>query len=107
MQRLYTFNGRVWAQRTVAATSNTAVYLQSNQLGSVVGIIDASGTLVDTMRYSPWGEQRNLTMSETTLNYTGQHRDNTALIVGSPVRRISPKASEQRLYNQERMTLDS
>ncbi|MBA3947900.1 MAG: RHS repeat-associated core domain-containing protein, partial [Herpetosiphonaceae bacterium] len=58
----------------------TVQYLQSNYLGSVVGITDASGTLVDTMRYSPWGEQRNLTMSETTLNYTGQHRDNTALI---------------------------
>nr|MBA3946055.1 hypothetical protein [Herpetosiphonaceae bacterium] len=56
VRRLYMFNGRVWAQRTVAATSNTAVYLQSNQLGSVVGITDASGTLVDTMRYSPWGE---------------------------------------------------
>ncbi|MBA3948198.1 MAG: RHS repeat-associated core domain-containing protein, partial [Herpetosiphonaceae bacterium] len=80
VRRLYTFNGRVWAQRTVTATSNTVQYLQSNYLGSVVGITDASGTLVDTMRYSPWGEQRNLTMSETTLNYTGQHWDSTALI---------------------------
>src|SRR5215471_4839052 len=40
----------------------------------------ASGVVVDSVEYGPWGNVRSGKLPETTLNYTGQKRDGTGLL---------------------------
>ncbi|MBA3943796.1 MAG: hypothetical protein H0X37_04460 [Herpetosiphonaceae bacterium] len=80
IRRLYTLGGRVIAERTLTSTSNTVVYLLGDHLGSMSALTTASGSILGTQRYTPWGEERNSALPTTTLNFTGQRKDGTGLV---------------------------
>jgi RHS repeat-associated protein len=67
----------------VQRTYNEAVYFLTDHLGSVVGIIDANGTLTSQQRYLPFGEVRADVSSSsapaTDYGYTGQRNLDAAL----------------------------
>jgi RHS repeat-associated protein len=73
---LYTFGGQVIAQRE----GSGVVYLHGDHLGSISVATSATGAVVSTQEYTPWGEVRSGGISETTLNYTGQRKDGTGLL---------------------------
>jgi uncharacterized protein RhaS with RHS repeats len=79
---LYTFNGRVVAERTkTSGGGNTLHYLHSDHLGSVAYTTSSSGALVSRQDYTPWGDRRgSLNISETALDFTGQRRNGTGLL---------------------------
>ncbi|MBA3945260.1 MAG: RHS repeat-associated core domain-containing protein [Herpetosiphonaceae bacterium] len=81
IRTLYVFNGQVVAQRTRTNTTNTVSYLHGDQLGSVAAVTNSSGALTSQQDFLPFGDPRGSTsIGETTLNYTGQHKDGTALL---------------------------
>jgi len=55
-------------------------YLHGDQLGSVSLMTGATGNLLSSQEYKPWGEVRSGGVSQTTLNYTGQRKDDTGLL---------------------------
>ncbi|MDP9314519.1 MAG: hypothetical protein M3R24_27185, partial [Chloroflexota bacterium] len=80
MRYQFALQGQVIGQRTVSSTSNTMLYLHNDHLGSVSMATDGSGTMVSQQDFTPWGEVRRGGMPQTSLNYTGQKRDDTGLL---------------------------
>lgn len=76
-RKLYTFNGQVVAQRDGAGT---LTYLHGDHLGSTSIATNAAGAVVSRQEFHPWGTVREGGVSQTTLNYTGQRRDDTGLL---------------------------
>ncbi len=76
---LYQFDGQVIAQRDAA---NGVLYVHSDHLGSVTKLTTSSGAVVSWQNDTPWGDLRpdGGGISQTTLNYTGQRRDDTGLL---------------------------
>jgi RHS repeat-associated protein len=76
----YALQEQVVAQRS--SNPNVVLYLHRDHLGSVSAATDASGLLVSKQDFTPWGEIRGggSGMTETSLNYTGQHRDSNGLL---------------------------
>ncbi|NOK71559.1 MAG: hypothetical protein GFH25_541324n2 [Chloroflexi bacterium AL-N10] len=74
---IYEFNGRAIATRTGGSTALT--YLHGDHLGS---ISLTSGAVESQQEFDPWGvvHQGGIDSSTTTLNYTGQRRDDTGLV---------------------------
>jgi RHS repeat-associated protein len=80
----YAFNGEIVAQRDGA---NHVVFLHTDHLGSIgtVSRRSASGAseYVEGQRFQSWGtrwEAWGAGVTVTTLNYTGQRRDDTGLL---------------------------
>jgi RHS repeat-associated protein len=53
--------------------SSTKTYFHKDRLGSVVAVTDASGDVLSSVKYGPFGETPSLT--ETPFGYTGQRFD--------------------------------
>jgi RHS repeat-associated protein len=77
---LYTLGGEEVAQRTTTRTANEVVYLHSDHLGSVAVTTNAQGQIASGQRYHPWGTLREGDLVNTSLDYTGQRRDDTGLL---------------------------
>jgi RHS repeat-associated protein len=80
---MYTLNGQVVAQRSVASggiSYNTLVYLHSDHLGSVGASTSSTGTSLSSQEYDPWGKVRTGGVTQTKYNYTGQKLDDTGLV---------------------------
>jgi len=79
MDTLYNLNGQ-----TVATRTPTGVYyLHGDHLGSVSLTSSAGtpGSLVSAQDFDPWGQMRGTgTITQTSLNYTGQRKDSTGLL---------------------------
>ncbi len=77
----YQFNGQTIAMRDSIAG---VTYLHGDHLGSVSLATNASGSLVSQQEFDPWGKVRTGTglgsVSQTTINYTGQRLDGTGLL---------------------------
>jgi RHS repeat-associated protein len=73
----YRFNGQVVALRDSA--TNAVTYLHGDHLGSVSVTTNASGT-ANVQEYDPWGSVRSGSITQTSLNYTGQRLDGTGLL---------------------------
>ncbi|HEY1011524.1 MAG TPA: RHS repeat-associated core domain-containing protein [Herpetosiphonaceae bacterium] len=58
-----------------ALNPGALVYLHSDHLGSVSATTDATGSIVESQRFTPWGEVRSGGVTATTKNYTGQIKD--------------------------------
>lgn len=71
----YTLNGKVVAQRN----NGILTFLYNDHLGSVSVAIDGNGN-VSKQDFTPWGEVRSGGIAQTSLNYTGQKRDDTGLL---------------------------
>ena len=82
---LYSFGGCT-VQRTAVTVSSTTIttlaYLHGDHLGSVSLTTDASGAVTSQQSYDVWGKVRGTAggTSPTTMNYTGQKRDDTGLL---------------------------
>ena len=82
---LYSFGGCT-VQRTAVTvgsmTTTTLAYLHGDHLGSVSLTTDASGAVTSQQNYDAWGKGRGTVggTSPTTMNYTGQKRDDTGLL---------------------------
>jgi RHS repeat-associated protein len=77
----YSFNGQTIAMRDWSTTPDTVTYLHGDHLGSVsLATSAASGTLANSQTYTPWGTVRTGAIPQTTLDFTGQHRDDTGLL---------------------------
>jgi RHS repeat-associated protein len=81
--RRYSHDG-LTPSRFEDATANTSGYYLTDGLGSVTNIIDPTGIVGATYRYSPYGAARtSSTVSAATganpLKYTGQQQDATGL----------------------------
>ena len=74
-RKLYSFGGTIVAQRDTTGVT----YLHGDQGGSVSVATRADGTLSSRQEFDPWGNVRSGGVSSTTLNYTGQRRDDTGL----------------------------
>ncbi|PZS06280.1 MAG: hypothetical protein DLM69_00315 [Candidatus Chloroheliales bacterium] len=78
---LYQFGGQTVAQRTIKPSgANNLYYLHGDQLGSVSLMTGATGNVISSQEFKPWGEVRSGGVSQTTLNYTGQRKDDTGLL---------------------------
>jgi len=78
---LYQFGGQTVAQRTIKPSgANNLYYLHGDHLGSVSLMTGATGNLISSQEFKPWGEVRSGGVSLTTLNYTGQRKDDTGLL---------------------------
>jgi RHS repeat-associated protein len=80
---MYTFDGQVVAQRSVASggiSYNTLVYLHSDHLGSVGASSSSTGASLSSQEYDPWGKVRTGGVTQTKYNYTGQKLDDTGLL---------------------------
>lgn len=77
-RKLYQFGGQVVAIREVE--SGKVSYLHGDHLGSVSVTTDQNGNLQSRQEYDPWGNVRSGNVGETTLDYTGQRRDDTGLL---------------------------
>jgi RHS repeat-associated protein len=76
---LYAFDGAVIAERNSAGGS--VVYLHGDHLGSVTAATNASGGVASRQEFDPWGAVRaGGGVSQTSLNYTGQRKDDTGLL---------------------------
>jgi RHS repeat-associated protein len=76
---LYAFNGAVIAERNSAGSS--LVYLHGDHLGSVTAATNASGGVASRQEFDPWGAARaGGGVSQTSLNFTGQRKDDTGLL---------------------------
>jgi RHS repeat-associated protein len=63
----------VAGQRVAMRTGSTTSYLLTDHLGSVSGVLDASGALASEQRYLPFGGERpSEGITETDFGYTGQ-----------------------------------
>ena len=71
------FGDAVVAQRE--SVGDKVTYLHGDHLGSVSVATKADGTLASRQEFGPWGSVRSGGVSSTTLNYTGQRRDDTGL----------------------------
>jgi RHS repeat-associated protein/uncharacterized repeat protein (TIGR01451 family) len=83
----YTFAGQTVAQREKNLTTGavTLTYLHSDHLGSVSASTSSSGSPLGQQEFDPWGQTRTALgggaqVTQTTLNYTGQKRDDTGLL---------------------------
>ena len=82
---LYSFGGCT-IQRTAVTvsgtTTTTLAYLHGDHLGSVSLTTNASGVVTSQQNYDAWGKVRSTAggTSPTTINYTGQKRDDTGLL---------------------------
>jgi len=77
--RYYTFNGQVVAMRDSA--TNAVTYLHGDHLGSVSLATNSAGAVVSRQDFDPWGKARGAsTVTQTSLNYTGQRLDGTGLL---------------------------
>ncbi|MEM8535960.1 MAG: RHS repeat-associated core domain-containing protein, partial [Chloroflexota bacterium] len=74
---IYEFNGQAVATRKGGSTDVT--YLHGDHLGS---ISLTSGAVESQQEFDPWGvvHQGGIDSSTTTLNFTGQRRDDTGLL---------------------------
>jgi RHS repeat-associated protein len=77
---LYSFAGRVVAQRTIVGSTPTVVYLHGDMLGSTGATTSSAGAVTATQRYTPFGTIRAGGSLPTTIDYTGQRRDGTGLL---------------------------
>jgi RHS repeat-associated protein len=77
---LYTLGGEEVAQRTTTPSTTAVVYLHSDHLGSMVVTTTAQGQIASGQRYHPWGTPREGDLQHTTLDFTGQRRDDTGLL---------------------------
>jgi len=78
---LYHFGGQVVAERVSGnATGGQLYYLHGDHLGSVSLMTGATGNLISSQEFKPWGEVRSGGVGQTTLNYTGQRKDDTGLL---------------------------
>ena len=76
-RKLYSFNGQMVAQRE--SVGDKVTYLHGDHLGSVSVATKADGTLASRQEFGPWGSVRSGGVGSTSLNYTGQRRDDTGL----------------------------
>ena len=75
-RKLYSFGGTIVAQRDTTGVT----YLHGDQGGSVSVATRADGTLSSRQEFDPWGSVHSGNVAETTLDYTGQWRDDTGLL---------------------------
>ena len=75
-RKLYSFGGTVVAQHETTGVT----YLHGDQGGSVSVATRADGTLSSRQEFDPWGSVHSGNVAETTLDYTGQRRDDTGLL---------------------------
>ena len=55
-------------------------YLLGDHLGGASAVVDGNGTVLSYQRYTPWGEVRVGDTPTTTLDFTGQRRDDSGLL---------------------------
>ena len=78
-RKLYRFNGQIVAIRDDAGA---VTYPHGDHLGSVSVVTDGNGSLAPNgkQEFDPWGSVRAGGITSTSLNYTGQQRDDTGLL---------------------------
>ena len=78
-RKLYRFNGQIVAIRDGAGA---VTYPHGDHLGSVSVVTDGNGNLAPNgkQEFDPWGSVRAGGITSTTLNFTGQRRDDTGLL---------------------------
>jgi YD repeat-containing protein len=64
---LYQFGGQVIAQRS---TAEGVLYFHSDHLGSVSVVTSASGSVVSSQEFTPWGEVCSGGVDETSVSFT-------------------------------------
>lgn len=82
-RRHYLFGGRVIALRELYPFfyGDKLTYLHSDHLGSVAYATSNTGAQVSRQDYTPWGARRGTAeVHETTLDFTGQKKDDTGLL---------------------------
>ncbi len=57
-----------------------AAYLHSDPLGSIAVATSATGAVLSSQRYTPWGDHLTGDIPQTDRDYTGQRRDGTGLL---------------------------
>jgi len=81
---LYTLQGRAVAQQEnrpgSVYTGAGRVSLYGDHLGSVSATTDAAGQVLSRQDFTPWGEVRSGGVGQTTVNFTGQRKDDTGLL---------------------------
>jgi RHS repeat-associated protein len=77
-KRLYSFNGRVVAQRDGA--TNTVIWLHPDHQGGTLLTTNQSAGVAESLWYTPWGAVGGGGVTQTKLNYTGQRLDDTGLL---------------------------
>ncbi len=84
VRTIYTLQGRTVAQQenTPSAYYGPAgrLFLLGDHLGSVSVATDNNGQVVSRQDYTPWGEARGGDITQTTLDFTGQRKDDTGLL---------------------------
>ncbi|MFL5800699.1 MAG: polymorphic toxin-type HINT domain-containing protein [Roseiflexaceae bacterium] len=74
----YTFNNEVVAVRDSA--TNVVTYLHTDHIGTI-SLATSSAGVGSVQHYYPWGTQRGGdTITQTSLDFTGQRRDDTGLL---------------------------
>jgi YD repeat-containing protein len=74
--KYYSALGRTIAMRTEAGGAPALTYLLADHLGTTVGAIDASGNVLSTQKYWPYGATRSTsTITQTDKLYTGQQQE--------------------------------
>jgi hypothetical protein len=73
---LFRFNGQVVATNTPTQW----VFLLADHLGSTAVVADAANNVLTTQNFDPWGAVRGVAATQTSVNYTGQRRDDTGLL---------------------------
>ena len=76
-RKLYRFGGQMVAQRD---GGGTVQYFVGDHQGSVSTVVAGNGTRISEQRYTPWGEVRVGDTPTTTLDFTGQRRDDSGLL---------------------------
>jgi len=75
---LYSFGGKVIAQRD-SSSGGSVSYLHGDHLGSISLLTNQAGGLISQQEFDPWGKVRTSvsgSISQTSINYTGQRLDN-------------------------------
>ena len=78
----YSANGQAIAMRNGSFNlgGGTVTYLHSDHLGSASAVSNASGAIINTATYDPWGQVVEGGVPQTDKGYTGQTRDDTGLL---------------------------
>jgi RHS repeat-associated protein len=70
---MYKFGSMIVAERDTA--SNSVTYLHPNHQRSITAATTSSGSVAGQQEFKPWGEVRTGSISQTSLNYSGQRLD--------------------------------